>query len=307
MSTEEPTNDASDEVTVDDANAKEIIDENDVIDNDKEQTNEDNEDKTNDKENDDSNITKQGKKKKKKKSNKTSSTKPPSITKKSPYQWTSKEVSGWIESLGYSAEAKKFETSMITGSALFGLDRTKLQNDVKVYDVTARNGILKAIVELKKEIKFVQKTRVDLFLDGKTRKDKKKNDDDGKDKDVDDNMNNRKYFKIKRNNMPSDNTSNWDIQSILKLYDFRDKQGKEELDDNFALKNCVMNNDKKKSVFMFKLCNSESKQYVYLFTKNVDNWNIENVFEYIRNISNKQFILFADEMKVCFIFIYVSI
>eukprot|EP00486_Rosalina_sp_Unknown_P005223 CAMPEP_0201570090 /NCGR_PEP_ID=MMETSP0190_2-20130828/12180_1 /ASSEMBLY_ACC=CAM_ASM_000263 /TAXON_ID=37353 /ORGANISM="Rosalina sp." /LENGTH=810 /DNA_ID=CAMNT_0047993245 /DNA_START=21 /DNA_END=2450 /DNA_ORIENTATION=+ len=303
MSTEVSVNDASEEINIEDKDEPdkpEDIQETNETNNENDQPNDDNE--MNDNENQNENITK--KKKKKKKSNKTKSVSsfppPPSLSKKSPYQWTSNEVSGWIESLGYSAEAKKFQTSMITGSTLFGLDRTKLQNDIKVFDVTARNGILKAIVELKKEYKFLHKTRVDLFLDGKTRKDKKKKDggDDSKEE-INDNLNNRKYLKIKKNHDSSD-VSNWNIQNILKFYDFKDKQGKESLegdDENYILKHCAMNNDKKKSVFMFEICNSESKQYIYLFTKNVDNWNIENVFEFIRNISNKQFILFADEMK----------
>ena len=38
----------------------------------------------------------------------------------------------------YGAEANKFKTAMIVGTTLFHLDTTKLQNDVKVFDVSAR-------------------------------------------------------------------------------------------------------------------------------------------------------------------------
>ena len=221
---------------------------------------------------------------------------PPSISKKSPYQWTANEVAGWIESLDLIPEAKKFSNSLIDGSKLFGLDRVKLQNDIKIYDVTARNKILKEIIELKKQIKELHKTRVDIFASQHTRKEK--NNDDSKTND-DDNPNNRKYIKIKRNNNSSDIGSNYNIENILKHFDFKDKKEKDLFEniDDFKLIYCSINKDKKKSVFMFIISNLTTKQYFYLFTKNLELWNIENTFEFIKNISNHKFVLFADEIK----------
>ena len=149
---------------------------------------------------------------------------------------------------------------------------------------------------------FVNTKRINLFVAGKTRKEgKKKNNDDSKENHNDD-RNNRKYIKIKRNHNSLD-VSNWDIQSILKLYDFKDEQGKEisdllnnDNDDDYALNDCSYNDDKQKTVFMFIITNSQTGQYLYLFTKNVIIGPLK-LHKFIETISNKKFMSFADKMK----------
>ena len=66
---------------------------------------------------------------------------PPSIAKKSPYTWNVNEVAAWIASLNYQSESKHFQTALIDGSKLFGLDRTSLQNHVRILD-----GMLNAYI-----------------------------------------------------------------------------------------------------------------------------------------------------------------
>eukprot|EP00484_Ammonia_sp_Unknown_P025758 CAMPEP_0197034562 /NCGR_PEP_ID=MMETSP1384-20130603/12637_1 /TAXON_ID=29189 /ORGANISM="Ammonia sp." /LENGTH=826 /DNA_ID=CAMNT_0042464507 /DNA_START=21 /DNA_END=2501 /DNA_ORIENTATION=+ len=233
---------------------------------------------------------------------------PASISAKSPYEWNTTEVAAWIASLSYASEAKKFQTALIDGSKLFTLDRTTLQNDVKVFDVTARNAILTAIDELKKTIRQSQKEKADKFAKTHTRKPGKKsqidsNVDDQKEptQQLRDELSNRRYALIKRNGNTSDIGPNYTIQSILDHYDFRKKQDSSLVDadniDSYALKHCALNQNKAKSVFMFIIVNAETQQFIYLFTKSVEQWKVENVFDFVRNISNKQFVLFADQLK----------
>eukprot|EP01083_Nonionella_stella_P165633 551491_1 len=224
-----------------------------------------------------------------------------SISLKSPYEWTTHEVSEWLKSIDYTAQSQKFKTASIDGSKLFTLDRTTLQNDIKIFDATARNGILKEISKLKTQIKEMQKLRVEKFASTHTRKVKKSETEEEKNEastDLPDTMKLRTYayIKIKPNGQDT-----YDIQSVLNLCEFKTAQHREwieEHQEDCALQYCALNG-KKKTVFMFVITNSKSKSkpYHYLFTKPVKEWNIQNVFEYTRHVHNHEFILFADELK----------
>eukprot|EP01083_Nonionella_stella_P127334 385742_1 len=224
-----------------------------------------------------------------------------SISLKSPYEWTTHEVSEWLKSIDYTAQSQKFKTASIDGSKLFTLDRTTLQNDIKIFDATARNGILKEISKLKTQIKEMQKLRVEKFASTHTRKVKKSETEEEKNEastDLPDTMKLRTYayIKIKPNGQDT-----YDIQSVLNLCEFKTAQHREwieEHQEDCALQYCALNG-KKKTVFMFVITNSKSKSkpYHYLFTKPVKEWNIQNVFEYTRHVHNHEFVLFADELK----------
>eukprot|EP01084_Bolivina_argentea_P018131 33805_1 len=103
------------------------------------------------------------KNKKSKPTRRSSFSAPPPLTTKSPYEWTANEVAGWIVSLNYAPQSKKFANAMIDGNKLFKLDRNILQNEVKIFDVKARKEILKEIQNLKKQYKEIQKNKVEQF------------------------------------------------------------------------------------------------------------------------------------------------
>eukprot|EP00485_Elphidium_margaritaceum_P019552 CAMPEP_0202730070 /NCGR_PEP_ID=MMETSP1385-20130828/186454_1 /ASSEMBLY_ACC=CAM_ASM_000861 /TAXON_ID=933848 /ORGANISM="Elphidium margaritaceum" /LENGTH=967 /DNA_ID=CAMNT_0049396343 /DNA_START=41 /DNA_END=2944 /DNA_ORIENTATION=+ len=233
----------------------------------------------------------------------------PSLSTKSPYTWTVAEVCGWLHSLKYDVEAKKFETAtiQIDGQKLFTLDRTVLQNEVQIFDAAARTGILNAIDELKKRYKKLKRDKVEKFAATHTRKEKKpKNggDEDGKNNDatlIEDAVNLRTYSLIAKNENTSEIGANYTIENILAHYDWRETADARLIDaDNvsqYTLQHCALNGDKKKTVFMFMIYDTGNERFLYLFTKNLEKWTVENVFEFVRTISNKIFILFADELK----------
>jgi len=205
------------------------------------------------------------------------------------------DVSEWLSSTAFSAFGAEFESAKIDGAKLLSLNRTALQHKVKITDVSARNGILKEILSLKRKLRksnvkalhqTIRRRRVKTYFDG---------DDDHKSTPNTDHRRTRKYIKIAAisGSAKSAASSIRSVADILEKFKFQTQSDRDLIvPDRCTLKQALSNG------FGFIICDSTTSQHFYVLTKHsVKDWSVENVHEVMVQITGSKFKDFADELR----------
>eukprot|EP01084_Bolivina_argentea_P042044 77589_1 len=224
---------------------------------------------------------------------------------KSPYEWTCDEVIKWINTTPFSNKSKKFKKGNINGSKLFTLDRVCLQNDLKIFDAKARRGILLSIQKLKHEWRELQKQKTEKWVN--THSNTLKSNKNTSTITNEESHSNRIYIQIRRNENTFNDISNYSIQHILQFYDLISVNKQLSLNsiiktNDMDLIDCLFNDTnitvKQRTIFIFIIHhNIQPNKYIYLITKNIKDWTIQNVFIYFSKINNGKYNSFAKQLK----------